>query len=137
MPELVLKDAKVVIDSVDLSAHVRQVTIDYKAEIQDKTAMGDGSRSRIAGLKDWSMSVEFNQDYAAASVDATLFPLVGAAAFSVSVLPVKAEPVSATNPNYNGNAVLESYQPVGGTVGDLAVTSITLSGDGDLIRTTP
>jgi len=133
MAELVLKDASVVINSVDLSDHVSSVTVNYSAEILDKTAMGADSRARLAGLKDFSLDVEFNQDYAASEIDATLFPLVGAAAFAVVIKPTSGA-VTATNPSYSGNALLESYSPVGGAVGELAKVSVSMPGDGDLTR---
>ena len=135
MPVMVLKNAYVLINSVNLSDHVKSVTINYAAEIIEKTAMSANSKQRIGGLKDWSIDIELNQDFAAASVDATLFPLVGAAAFPIEIRP-DAGVVSATNPKYTGNALLESYSPITGTVGELATTSITLPGDGDLARAT-
>lgn len=135
MAVLVLTDAFVSINAVDLSEYVRQVTLDYKADLQEDTAMGDSTRSRVGGLKDWSLQVEFNQDFAAAKVDATLFPLVGTT-FAVIVRPVKGVAVSATNPNYTGTGILESYPPLGNSVGDLATTSITIQAAGTLSRAT-
>lgn len=135
MAEFVLKDASLVVNSVDLSDHVNSVTINYSAEIQDKTAMGDDSRTKLAGLKDFSIDVEFNQDHAASNVDATLFPLIGAAAFTVVVKPTSGS-VSATNPSYSGSCLLESYAPIGGGVGDKASTTISMPGSGDLTRAT-
>lgn len=133
MAELVLKDASVVINSVDLSDHVSSVTINYSAAMLSKTAMGQNSETRLAGLKDFSLDVEFNQDYAASTIDATLFPLVGAASFPVVVKPTSGA-VSATNPSYSGNALLESYSPVTGAVGEIAKVSVSMPGDGDLTR---
>lgn len=134
MAEFVFTDASVVINAVDLSDHVRQVTLNYSAELQDDTAMGDDTRSRIGGLKDWSMELEFNQDFAAAEVDVTLFPLVGST-FTVTLKPTSAA-VSATNPSYSGTGILESYPPLGGSVGDLATTSVTIQAAGTLTRAT-
>ncbi len=135
MAVLVLKNSFVSINGVDLSNHVKSVTINYSAEILEKTAMSANSKQRIAGLKDWSVDIELNQDFVAASVDATLFPLVGAAAFPVIFRP-DAAVVSATNPQFSGNALLESYPPISGSVGEVAVASVTLQGDGDLTRAT-
>ena len=134
MAEFVFTDASVVINAVDLSDHVRQVTLNYSAELQDDTAMGEDTRSRLGGLKDWSMEVEFNQDFAAAEVDVTLFPLVGTA-FTVTLKPTSAA-VSATNPSYSGTGILESYPPMGGSVGDLAVAAISIQAAGTLTRAT-
>jgi hypothetical protein len=135
MAHLVFTNAYVLLNSVDLSAHVKSVSIDYKAEIQDETVMGDTARGRLPGLKDWSVQVEFHQDFAAASVDATLFPLVGASAFAIEIKPVNTT-ASATNPRFTGSALLESYSPIGGTVGDVLMAPITLLGDGTLTRQT-
>ena len=139
MGELVLKGATVLLGTTaaptNLSNHVRAVTINYSAELQDKTAMGDASRNRIAGLKDFNVSLEFNQDFAASNVDATIFPMVGSTAKWVSIKPTSST-ASATNPRYHGKVLLESYSPVAGSVGDLATVSITLQGDGDLTRST-
>jgi len=137
MAELCFKDAYVLVGTTtaptNLSDHVRSVTINYAAEMLDKTAMTDDSRSRLAGLKDWSVTIEFNQDYATGSVDATLFDMVGSSATRVLVKPTTAI-VGAGNPRFYGNALLESYPPVGGSVGDLATVSVTFQGDGDLTR---
>ena len=124
MPQIVYTDALVTINAVDLSDHVRQVSLTYEAEMLDNTAMGtSGTRSMIPGLKNWALSVEFYQDFAAGSVDATLFPLIGAAAFAILLRPVKATAVGAGNPNFSGNAVLESYPPLTGEVGALGMAS--------------
>lgn len=135
MPVIVLKDAYVKINNIDLSERVTQVTIKYSAEVIETTAMGSNSRTRTTGLKDWSADIEFNQDFAATSVDATLWPLVGADSFAVEIRPTSAS-ASPTNPKYTGNAVLPEYTPIDGQVGGLLKTKVTLQGDGDLTRGT-
>lgn len=135
MATLIFKDAYVSINSVDLSDHVKSVTLNYEAEMQDDTAMGDTTRSNMAGLLNWSVDVEFLQDYAANEVDATLFSLVGAAAFPIILKP-NGSATAVTNPKFTGNAVLASYTPMGGGVGDLAMAPITLSPAGTLTRAT-
>lgn len=134
MANMVLTNAFVSINSVNLSAYVKSVTLAYKSEMQDDTAMGDTARSRIGSLKDFTVSVEFFQDFVASAVDATLFGIVG------SVVPIEirgsAAAVSATNPKYTGSAILETYQPVGGSVGDNLMAPVTMSGVGALTRAT-
>ena len=49
MPHLVFRNPFVSLNGVDLSDHVRQATLDYKAELQDDTAGGDSSRNRLGG----------------------------------------------------------------------------------------
>lgn len=133
MGSFVLTDASVTINSVDLSDHVLSCTLDYSGDLQEETAMGDGTRKRLSGLKDWSLSVEFKQDFAASKVDATLFALIGGAAVPIIVIPVN-DTVSATNPSFSGNAVLESYPPIGNAIGELAQTTAVFQAAGDLSR---
>lgn len=133
MANLVLTDAFVSFNGTDLSANVKSVTLDYSAEALDVTAMGDTTHIRLGGLKDWSASVEFHQDYAASSVDATLFPLVGSTG-TLIIRPDNSDGVGATNPNFTGTALLESYNPVGGGVGELAAASASFQAAGTLSR---
>ena len=133
MAEFVFKNAHLTVNSVPLSDHVRQITLTHGADLPERTAMGDDSRRRLPGLKDWSFSVEFNADFDAAKVDATLGVLVGAASFAVIIRP-DAAAKSATNPEYTGSALVESYPPLGGSVGDASIASVSFPGDGDLAR---
>lgn len=127
-------DASVTIGGTDLSDHVRSVSLSVSSDELDTTAMGATYRDRIGGLNDWSVSVEFNQDFAASEVDATLFPLLG----TTSALVVKptSDAVSATNPSYSGNVLVNDYSPLDGSVGDLATVSVSWPGAGTLTRAT-
>lgn len=135
MASLHFNDAHVSIGGTDLSDYVQSVTINYSSEMLDETAMGDTTRKNKGGLLNWSIDVEFKQDFAASAVDVTLFSLVGTT-FTVIVRPVAASVVSATNPNYTGTGILESYNPLGNSVGDLATAPITIQSAGALSRAT-
>ena len=134
MASFAFTDAKVTVGGTDLSAYVRQVTLNVNADELDDTAMGDTFRSRIGGLKDWSVNLEFNQDFAAGAVDATLWPLLG----TTTTVTVKATSAanSATNPQYSGSVLVSQVNPLTNGVGDLATTSITWNGAGTLSRLT-
>jgi len=134
MATFVFTDASVTINSVDLSDHVRSVTLDISAEEQDDTAMGATFRSRKGGLKDGSISLEFNSDFAAAEIDATIFPILGTSvAFDIRAT---SSAVSATNPKYTGSCLVTQHVPVGNAVGDLATTSVTWPTTGTITRAT-
>lgn len=138
MAKFVFKDAFLSVNAVVLSDHVESLTLNYSADTPEKTSMGDDSKTRLPGLKDWSIDVTFRQDFiapGAGAVDATLFSLIGAAAFAIEVRPT-ADAVGVTNPKFTGNALLSNYSPLGGTIGDVAAAPITLVGDGDLTRAT-
>lgn len=127
-----LTDAYVALGGTEYSDHVRSVTLEYSAELLDDTAMGDTTRSRTGGLKDWSVTIEFYQDFADNDIDETLFGLVGTTT-TVAVRPDNTT-ISATNPEYTGTAILESAPPLGGAVGELAMVTATFRSAGALTR---
>lgn len=135
MPKFVLRDADFTIDGVNLSDHVESITINYGMETPEQTAMQDITRRRLPGLIDWTMDVTLRSDFDAGEVDATLFPLVGGAAVAVTVRPTSAA-VGPTNPEFQGNVLVGQYNPIQGTVGDTANSTVTLTGDGTLTRAT-
>ena len=134
MAQLILEDAFVSVDGNDISSSVKSVTVNISAEMQDDTTMGDDTKSNKGGLKNWSAEVELLQDFASGQLDSILFPLVGTTV-AVIFRPTSAA-VSASNPNYTGNGTVESYPPLGGTVGDLASTTISIQPAGTLSRAT-
>lgn len=122
------------INGADMSNHCRGITLNYASEMIEDTVFGAAARTKKPGYKNWSVTAILEQDFAANSVDATLFPLVGnATAFNVAVRP-DAGNQSATNPTYFGNCVLESYQPLQGGVGELLQTTVTFQSAGALTR---
>jgi hypothetical protein len=111
------------INGADFTSSIAAVTFDTSAAEQEVTAFGNSSVQRIAGLKDASVSLDFHQDFGSASVDQTLFPLLGSEA-TVTVIP-NGTVVSATNPSYTGVFLVTEYQPFASSVGDLATLSVT------------
>src|SRR5687767_13508077 len=97
-------DARLEVNSVVLSSFCRAVTLNVNADELDDTAFGDTYRSRIGGLKDWSVQPEFNSDFAASAVDATLWPLLGTTT-NVKVRPTSAA-IAAANPEYSGSVLV-------------------------------
>lgn len=133
MATLVWTDAYLTINAVDESDHVRSLTLTYEAELLDDTAMGDTTRSRKPGLLNWSVEAELYSDLADSDLDERLFALVGAAAFTLVMAP-NGSSISATNPSFTGLAVLESWGPIAGSVGDMAVTRARFMSAGTLAR---
>ncbi|CAB4214900.1 hypothetical protein UFOVP1616_50 [uncultured Caudovirales phage] len=123
MAKVVLKDAFVSINSVDLSDHVASVTLTSTDDVVETTGMGANSKTRVAGLTDNSISIEFHQDFVTSSVEATIFPLLGTVT-TVLVRPTSAV-VGATNPSYTMSALVSEWTPIDGTVGALATSKVT------------
>lgn len=126
MSKLVLKNCFIEVDGVDLSDHSSSVEVNTNSDEIDTTNFGGSGRERAHGLKDDSFVINFQQDFDAASVDATLWPLKdNESEFTVTVRPTSAA-VSATNPEYSATCILLQYQPLSGAVGALSETSVTL-----------
>ena len=130
----VYKNAFLQIGTTNLSAHIASLSLTYEAESLDETAMGDDSRVRKGGLKNWGVDVTFNQDFASGAVDATLFGIVGCQ----SCIEVRPKNVCSTviNPRYQSTAMLQSYPPMSGNVGDLLQAAVRFEPAGDLSRNT-
>jgi hypothetical protein len=135
MPSIALTDTFVSLNGTDISAQVQNVTIDYSAEVLDTTAMGDFAKTRIAGLKDFKVTLTLKQDYATTKIDSIIFPLIGTVV-AIILRSIKATAVGVSNPNYTGNVLVESYSPISGAVGALAQTPLSLPGSGLLTRAT-
>jgi len=123
LSKIVLTDAKVVINSINLSDHISSITIDTKDDIVETTGFGSSAKTRVAGLVDNSVSIEFMQDFASANVEATIFPLLGSTT-TVVVSPTSAS-VSSTNPTYTFTALVSEWQPLKGQIGSLATASVS------------
>ena len=134
MAKFVLNNASVTINSVDLSDHVSSVTLDITADEVEETAFGQTFKSRLGGLKDGTLSIDFQQDFAASEVDATLWPLLG----TVTTFEIKADSgaVAATNPKYSGSVLVNQHQPVANGVGELASFSVSFPTSGTITRAT-
>lgn len=132
MGTIVLTDANVEINAVDLSDHVQQIAIDYGADPVEDTNMGDLTHIFKGGLKNWSMDITFSQDFAASEVDATLFAAVGTQVV-VAGRPTSGA-ISATNPEYTGTGLIQDYAPFGNSVGELGQATLHVASAGDLDR---
>ena len=140
MAEMVLKNARVKLGTsgsptTTLSPFLRSVTVNYSAEILDKTAMGSNSRRRIAGLKDWTATLEFNQSFNTSNINKFFFNLVGKVGSSNCYISIRPESsgVGSTH-RYYGKGLLDGYTPISGGVGDLATFSVNILCDGNLTR---
>lgn len=134
MTQIVLTDASVEVNSVDLSDHVTQVVLNYEVDAVEVTAMSDGAHKFTGGLTNVSATIDFQQDFDAASVDATIEPLVGTTT-TVIIKPTSSA-VGATNPSYTlTGTYVASHTPLNASVGDLSTTSVEFQG-GTLARAT-
>ena len=134
MAKFAATDYSISIDGTDFSTSLAACTLDISVEDLETTPFGSGARTRIGGLQDGSVQFDFHQDFAAASIDATLFPLLGTAV-EIIILPTSSA-VGTDNPSYTFNALVTEYQPFASSVGDLATLSVTWPVSGAITRAT-
>ena len=138
MARIVLTDAKVTINAVDLSQYITSVGLTTSADVIETTGFNaGGARLRIAGLLDNQVTFEFNQDYAASAVEATINP-IGASLIgtSVAVTVCPTQTPSVTSPKYSFNCIISEWQPLSGAVGELATASVSWPITGVITKTT-
>lgn len=137
MAEFVNDNAYLVINSVDLSNKTRSAQVTGTGEQLDKTAMGQTSRTYLIGLLDATLAVEFNDDLAAGSVDATIFAAYAArTAVTVAYRAVNTT-IATTNPEYQFS-ILPNQWNIGASVGQLALKNLSFPVTGAITRdTTP
>jgi hypothetical protein len=124
MPRIVLTNAFISVGGVDLSDLVASVTLNSTFDVVETTAFSStAAKTRVAGLADNSVTLEFHQDYATGEVEQTIYPLLGTAA-AVIVKPNGAS-TSAFNPSYTCSAIIAEWTPINGSVGELATASVT------------
>jgi len=135
MAKFVLKDAVVSINGVDLSQWGSAASLEIEVEDQDATTFtSQGWSEVLGGLKSATLGLTFKQDFDAAAVDATLWPIVGEVVpFSVKA---KSGATSATNPAYTGNVLIAAYSPVAGEVGNIAEMEVEFPTSGAITRAT-
>jgi hypothetical protein len=126
--------SSIVINSVDLSDHCDTIKLAEKYADVDTTAFGQGAKTRIAGLGDHSVALTFHQDYAAASVDATIYPLLGTTT-SVT-LKASTASTSTTNPAYTMTVLVDDWTPLDAKVGALLQAGVTWPVSGQVTRAT-
>jgi hypothetical protein len=134
MAKFYAQDYKITIGTAVISDDIASVTLDITSDEVETTAFGSTYRTRIGGLKDASVSLDFHQDFGAGSVDSLLFPLMGSTV-AVKIAPTSGT-VTATNPEYRFTALVTQYQPFAGAVGDLATLSVTWPVSGEVTRAT-
>lgn len=116
-------DVTVSIGGVALTDHITSVDFGETSAELDTTTMGSSNITRIGGLKDGNVSIEFLQDFAATEVYATLNPLLGTLT-TVIVTPTDAA-AAADNPQKSVSCLVTEVPFIASGVADLATISVS------------
>ena len=112
------------VNNVDLSDHVNNITLNRNFDELEVTAMGDSGHKFIKGLEASSITLDFLNDTATASVLQTLQAAWGTNV-TVVLLQNKGTAVSATNPLYTMTVLVNGTTDINGATGDLSTQSVT------------
>jgi hypothetical protein len=134
MPRIVLTNASVTFASTDVSSYVSSITLSTSLDVVDTTSFGNTARTRVAGLADNQVTVEFFQDFGSGLLESIVYPTIGTSAAMI-IKPV-AGSTTATNPSYSFNALVSEWQPLSGAVGELATASVTWPISGAITKAT-
>lgn len=137
---IALKDF-VEVDSVELSDLARSVRFSSEHSQVDVSGFNPtGTNEYLAGPTTQSVTVEFYGSYDTGEVHATLYPIHrDRTVVPFAWRPDQTAPVSATNPQLEGNVQIYTYAP-GATRGDadtFEVTFMSADEDGLAFTTTP
>jgi hypothetical protein len=123
MARIVLTNAFISVGGVDLSDLVASVTLNTSRDVVETTAFSVTAKTRVAGLADNSVTLEFHQDFATGEVEQTIYPLLGTS--SAVIVKPNGSTTSAFNPSYSFSAIISEWTPINGSVGELATASVT------------
>jgi hypothetical protein len=127
-------DFTVTVNGTSLSTSLTSVDLTISADDKDVSTFGVTYRQHVGGLKQGQLQLNFLQDFAASSVEATLYPLLGTIA-TVVIQPTSGT-VSATNPSYTVPCLVTQVQPLSASVGDVPTQQVTWMSSGTITKAT-
>lgn len=130
MAKLVLTNAVVTLNSTDISANVKSITLQSTVAEIATTAFGSSAVTRTGGLTDNSVKMSLINDYSA--IEGLIYPLIGGTA--TLVIKPNGSAASTTNPSYTCAPVIVDWSPVNGAVGDLNVSDVTWPISGAIVK---
>jgi hypothetical protein len=115
------------VNNVDLSDHVNNITLNRNFDQLETTVMGQNGHTYIKGLEASSLTLDFLNDTATASVLQTLQAAWGTQ-ITVKLVQDRGSgtpTISATNPLYTMTVLVNGTTDINGATGDLSTQSVT------------
>lgn len=129
-----MTNPRVELNAVDYSSYATEATLEFEADDLETTSFGDTWRDRIGGLKSGTVSITFNQDYANGTVDSAIWALLGTVV--TCKIRSSSSAISTSNPEYQFSVLVNQWNPVNGSVGDLVTVSVSFPITGTVTRAT-
>ena len=134
MANFVLKDAYLLLNSVDQSANLKSLSFPMETATVDNTCMGDDDLAFLPGLNNATFSATFAADNVDAGTTEDLWDIRSGGAAVAFVIMANGSSVGATNPSYSGNCIMTSFPVIDGSVGDEATHNCSFQVTGVITR---
>ena len=136
MASYVFTNGYLTLASTAVTSFVESIELDAEVdEVEFTNHSSSGVREYKGGLKKNTLKITFQQDFAAGSIDATIWSYSGSL-INFEVRPTQSAR-SSTNPAYVGWALVSQYPTiVGGKVGDKATVQVSWPCSGTVSRAT-
>ena len=122
-----IKNSQTGSSHVDVSENVTQVAYEFTAAELDATNMkSEGHMERLAGLKDGSLEITFQQNFENTG-DAQIYQVLkdeNGKMIELKIRPTQ-DPVGATNPELTVPVIVSRLPILGGTVGEIFTFTVT------------
>ena len=113
---------------VDVTAVTSAAAITVGFDSLESTSFGDQGHFFVKGLQQVEVTLTCYASYGSASIEATLFDLLGDGTTEITISPAGATE-SASNPEYViQGAMLSSFQPINGSYGELSMIEAVFTG---------
>lgn len=127
MATVAYTNARMLVDGVELSASLHELTLNYSVELLDETAFGDSNRVYKGGLINTSVDGAGHAEFGVDSIEQVLYGRVGTSDVVLALFPE-----AITEGSESGYAMLavESEFVIGGQVGTLCQITFAFQGRG-------
>ncbi len=136
MAAVVLTAEYFALGGTDISAYVSKATIELSGAKQETTTMtSSGWETSLIGLRSGNIQLDLVDDFAAAAIDSIMWTAFTSSSSSTFEMRPTQSAVGVNNPKLTGSINVLEYK-AGGSVGELAMKSLTLPTTGQVSRAT-
>ncbi len=132
----VLRNAVVLLDSVDISTSIESVEVACTAADVRVTAMGAGGEQHLAGIRDDKFTFNAFSAFGANTLHAAVSAKFIAAGTMEVICYGNGSTAGTANIKFIGYCPLLTYTPLGGAVGDAAMTPLEMPVNGTITMAT-
>ena len=138
MAKFIGKNLRVKVGSTELTTNIASVEVTETVDEIETTSFGQNARSRVAGLRDASVTLSFHAGYDTTDVNTVLNTLFGGTTNVVILAGTSTagSAAAATAPLYTIPVLCSQQTPVSGQVGDLTTFDVTWPAVGEITRAT-